>query len=98
MYLQQMEFERNHNAGMALDPWNALDLSKGKKEKEGKNCRWSEKQKRSLIKQWKDNVTELESSHNRQVWSKIINNVNKNGPKKNCQASQEKTFEFKRQV
>ena len=59
--------------------------NKDEKKKDEKNCRWSEIQARSLqaskIKEWKENVTELESSRNRQAWTKIINNVNNNGPK-----------------
>eukprot|EP00795_Rhopilema_esculentum_P003532 gene3532-2016_t len=80
---------------MALNPEDALDSSKGKKEKEVKNCRWSEKETRSLIKEWKDNVTELESSRNRQAWLKIINNVNKNGPKKTVEQAKKKLSNLK---
>ena len=81
MYLQQIEFERYQNAHMNLNPWNEV-ANEDEKKKEEKNCRWSEIKARSLFKEWKENVTELESSRNRQTWTKIINNDNKNGTKK----------------
>ena len=90
-----MEFERYQNERLVLNPGNALESSNGKKEKEGKNCRWSERQTRSLIKEWKDNVTELESSRNRQAWLKIISNVNKNGPDKTVDQAKKKLSNLK---
>ena len=95
MYMQQMEFECYQNERLVLNPGNALESSNGKKEKEGKNCRWSERQTRSLIKEWKDNVTELESSRNRQAWLKIISNENKNGPDKTVDQAKKKLSNLK---
>ena len=94
MYLQQMEFERYQNARMNLNPGNEV-AKEDEKKKEEKNCRWSEIQARSLIKEWKENVTELESSRNRQAWTKIINNVNKNGPKKTVNQAKKKLSNLK---
>ena len=79
MYLQQIEFERYQNARMALNPGKEVS-NQDKKEKEDKNCRWSENQMRRLIKEWIENVTKLQSSRNRHAWTKFINYVNKNGP------------------
>ena len=90
-----MEFERYQNERMVLNPGNALESSNGKEEKEGKNCRWSERQTRSLIKEWKDNGTELESSQNRQAWLNIISNVNKNGPDKTVDQAKKKLSNLK---
>ena len=94
MYLQQIEFERYQNARMNLNPGNEVP-NEDEKKKEEKNCRWSEIQARSLIKEWKENVTELESSRNRQAWTKIINNVNKNGPKKTVNQAKKKLSNLK---
>eukprot|EP00112_Aurelia_sp_Birch-Aquarium-sp1_P023239 Seg6841.3 transcript_id=Seg6841.3/GoldUCD/mRNA.D3Y31 product="hypothetical protein" protein_id=Seg6841.3/GoldUCD/D3Y31 len=44
--------------------------------------RWTEKQTKTLVLKWKDNITELESSRNRQAWLKIMEEVNKQGSKK----------------
>eukprot|EP00112_Aurelia_sp_Birch-Aquarium-sp1_P016995 Seg390.4 transcript_id=Seg390.4/GoldUCD/mRNA.D3Y31 product="Myb/SANT-like DNA-binding domain-containing protein 1" protein_id=Seg390.4/GoldUCD/D3Y31 len=94
MYLQQIEFERYQNARMNWNPGNEV-ANEDEKKKEEKNCRWSEIQARSLIIEWKENVTELESSRNRQAWTKIINNVNKNGPKKTVNQAKKKLSNLK---
>eukprot|EP00795_Rhopilema_esculentum_P001249 gene1249-15628_t len=94
MYLQQIEFECYQNGCMSLNPGNEV-ANEDEKKKEENNCRWSEIQARSLIKEWKENVPELESSRNRQAWTKIINNVNKNGPKKTVNQAKKKLSNLK---
>ena len=58
--LQQIEFERYQNARFNLNPWNEVA------EKRGKKLSLFRDSSKSLIKEWKENVTELESNPNGQ--------------------------------
>eukprot|EP00112_Aurelia_sp_Birch-Aquarium-sp1_P001340 Seg11412.1 transcript_id=Seg11412.1/GoldUCD/mRNA.D3Y31 product="hypothetical protein" protein_id=Seg11412.1/GoldUCD/D3Y31 len=57
--------------------------------------RWTEKQTKTLVLKWKDNITELESSRNRQAWLKIMEEVNKQGSKKTPSQGKKKLSNLK---
>ena len=48
-----------------------------------------------LLTKWKENIMELESSRNRMVWNRIVNDINFIGPKKNINQAKKKMNNLK---
>ena len=68
---------------------------KGQKKKteekiDSSNSRWTEKQAKVLVTKWKEDIEELESSQNRMVWNRFVNDINLIGPKKNINQEKKK--------
>lgn len=110
MHLQQAELEKYQNLRwqreMQNQSWQQHQMIGNKsveiqrrdndiKSEPSTSGRWTEKQTKTLVLKWKDNITELESSRNRQAWLKIMEEVNKQGSKKTPSQGKKKLSNLK---
>ena len=109
MHLQQAAFKRYQNLRWQRDmqelSWQQYRTrneclesqanDNAEKNEPSASGRWTEKQTKTLVLKWKENVAELETSRNRQARAKIMAGVNKQGPKKTPSQGKKKLSNLK---